>query len=85
MQQTLNTATQIDERAELAHRYHAARHDRAGGNRLPDLVGCRALLLLEKGTPGDDDVLAPFRVLDDAELVDPPLVHRRIAPEQIDL
>ena len=76
VQQALHAAAQVDERAELAHRGDAPGHDRAGDDRSPDLGGARALLLLEKRTPRDDEVPAAFLVLDDPELVDMPFVRR---------
>ena len=85
VQQALHAAAQIDERAELAHRGDAPGHHRAGDDRSPDLGGARPLLLLEKRTPRDDEVLAAFLVLDDPECVDAPFVRRRVGPERVDL
>ncbi len=47
--------------------------------------GVRPLLVLEERAPGDDDVLAAFLVLDDAELVDMPFVRRRVRAAEVDL
>ena len=78
VQQALHAATQVDERAELAHGGDAPGHHRAGDDRSPDLGGARPLLLLEKRTPRDDEVPAAFLVLDDPEFVDAPFVRRRV-------
>ena len=56
-----------------------------GDNRLPHLVGARALRLLEENTPRHDEVPAAFLVFDDPELVDTPFVHRRIRSQRVDL
>ena len=78
MQQSLNAASQIDERAKVAHRRDAAGDHCAFDNRLPNFRRARLLLLFEQRTSRDDDVPAPFLVFDDTEPVDAPFVLRRL-------
>ncbi len=77
MQQSLDAATELDERAELAHRCDAPGHHRALDDRLTDVGGRRPLLFLEQ-RPARDDEIPALLVLDDPELVDAPFVQRRI-------
>src|SRR4029453_16348353 len=74
VQQSLNAASQIDERAKLAHRHDAAGDHCAFDNRLPELRRARLLLLFEQHTSRDDDVPALILVFDDTEPVDVPFV-----------
>ena len=86
VQQALHVAAEIDERAEIAHRGDASGHDRADDDRAPHLVGARPLFLLEQCAARDDEIPAALLELDDAELIDAPLVLRRIGvPDDIDL
>jgi hypothetical protein len=78
VQQSLDAAAKIDERAEVAHRRHAARQHGTSDNGLPDLVGDGALFLLEHRPPRDDDVPSAFLVIGDAERVDAADVLGRI-------
>ena len=78
MQQALDAATQIHERAEFGHRDDAPREHRAGYDGFANLGRNGALLFFELLAPRDHDVLAPFLVLDNAEGVDLPLIYCRI-------
>ena len=80
-----NSASEVDERTELAHGCDPAGHDGAGDNRLPHLVCARALRLLEENTPRHHEVPAALLVFDDPELVDTPFVYRRVRSQRIDL
>ena len=70
MEEALDAGAEIDEGAEVADRYHAAGHDRAGHDRRAELGGVLLLFFLEHLPPRHDQVAAALLVLDDAERVD---------------
>ena len=70
----------------VGHRYDPSGEHGAWHDRLAHVRGAGALLLLEVLAPGDDDVLPAVLVLDDAERVDLPFVHRRVrGADDVDL
>ena len=86
MEQALDAAAKVHEGAEVQHRCDPSGEHRAGHDRLAHVRGAGALLLLEVLAPGDDDVFPAVLVLDDAERVDPPFVHRRVrGADDVDL
>ena len=67
VEQSLDAAAEVDERAEVEHRGHAASEDRVGHDRFPDRLGVGLLLAFEQFSPRQDDVLAAVLVFDDLE------------------
>src|SRR3954447_556476 len=86
MEQSLNAATEIDERAEVAHRCDTAGEHRSGDNGAADFVGLRALLGFEERAPRNDEIPAVLSVLGDPERINLALVRRWIgAARDVDL
>ena len=86
MKKALDAATQIHEGAEVGHRCHPAGQHRARHDRLAYGVSARLLFLFELFAPRDDDGLAAVLVLDDAERIGLPDVHRGVGgADDVDL
>src|SRR6185295_559656 len=85
VQQSLDAAAEIDERAELADGGDAAGDDRPGHDRAADFLSRRALFFLDEGAARDDEIAAALLVLDDAEAVDAAVVRLAFGARRVHL
>ena len=86
VEQPLDPAAKVDERAKVADRDDAAGQHGIDHDGAPYLFRQRLLLLLEQRPPRDDELPSALVVLEDPERVDAPDVRRRVGvADRVDL